>query len=99
MFRQRYRRPPFSGFINWTDYRWDAAPRPRAPMHGAWNQPRQFGFLQLFLAGLAVLFGVRMLSGFGNRRGSWLGRALVAALLIGVVSAFSNRRSRGGYYW
>jgi hypothetical protein len=95
MFRHRYRRSPFSDFINWTDYRWDAAPRPQAPIQGPWNRPhRQHGFLQLLLAGLAVMLGIRLLSAFRSHRGSWLGRAFFALLLIGAAAAFSSRRSR-----
>jgi hypothetical protein len=51
-------------------------------------------FVAVALAGLAVLIGVKLLSSYRNYRGSWLGRALVGALVLAVVSALSSRRRR-----
>jgi hypothetical protein len=94
MFRQRYRRPPFADFINWTDYRWDPAPRAGGPIHAPWDRPRQFGLGQLILAGLAVLLGVKVFSAYRNYRGSWLGKAVLGALVLMLFAALSSRRSR-----
>ena len=94
MFRHRHRRAPFADFIDWTDYRWDPAPRPRGPIHGPWGRPRQFGVGQLLLAGLAVLIGVKVFSAYRSYRGSWLGKALLGALVLMVFAALSSRRSR-----
>ena len=100
MFRNRQRRGSFADFINWTDYRWDAAPHARGPIRGPWDRPRPrgHGIAQLLLAGLAVLLGVKLLSAFRNHRGSWLGKAFLAALVLAAAAAFSSRRSRRNYW-
>ncbi len=105
MSRYRHRRPPpFADFINWTDYRWEpntwqgaAGPRqwtPHAP-----PRPR-YSFLQVFLAGLAVVAGLKLMSALkdsalrnrGNR--SWVERGVLAILLLLVASYVSKRRRR-----
>jgi hypothetical protein len=99
MFRHRQRRPsPVADFINWTDYRWDASPwRGAAPR--AWGQQpggqRGYSFLQVLLAGIAVVVGVKLMSSLrngGNR--SWLQKGVLAVLLLIVASAVSNRARR-----
>jgi hypothetical protein len=98
MFRHRHRRAaPFSDFIDWTDYRWDPT-----PWQGVVNGPRWAGhaqhrrgytFLQVFLAGLAVVVGLKLMSSLRNRRNrSWLDRAVLAILLLMVTSYVSRRR-------
>jgi len=94
MFRHRQRRSPFADFINWTDYNWDPAPRPRGPIRGPRDQPRQHGIGQLLLAGLVVLLGVKVFSAYRNHRGSWLGKAVLGALVLVIFAALSSRRSR-----
>ena len=94
MFRHRQRRPPFADFINWTDYHWDPAPRPRGPIRGLSDLPRQHGIGQLLLAGLVVLLGVKVFSAYRNHRGSWLGKAVLGALVLVIFAALSSRRSR-----
>ena len=101
MFGHRQRRPPpFADFINWTDYRWEANPwqRPTAGS-GTWGHPRPrrhgYSFLQILVAGLAVVLGVKLMSSLrnnGNR--SWLERAVLAVLLLMVASFVSKRRQR-----
>jgi len=49
---------------------------------------------QLLLAGLAVLIGVKVFSAYRNYRGSWLGKAVLGALVLMVFAALSSRRSR-----
>jgi hypothetical protein len=69
MFRHRHRRtPPFSDFINWTDYRWEPSPwQGAAAGPRAWGRPaphqRGYTFIQVFLAGLAVVLGLKLMSG------------------------------------
>ena len=103
MFRHRHRRPtPFSDFIDWTDYRWDPT-----PWQGVVNGPRWAGharhqrgytFLQVFLAGLAVVVGLKLMSALKNRalrnrrNRSWLERRVLAILLLVVTSYVSRRR-------
>ena len=101
MFRHRHRRPPpFADFINWTDYRWD-----NSPWRGAATEPRpwgrdtphrrQYSFLQVLFAGLAVVIGVKLMSSLrnsGNR--SWLEKRVLAVLLLVVASYVSKRRQR-----
>ena len=94
MFRHRHRTRPFNDFINWTDYRWNAAPRPYAPIRGRWGRPRQHGMLQILLAGLAVLIGIRLFSAYRSYRGSWLGKAVLGVLVLAAVAAISSRRPR-----
>jgi hypothetical protein len=49
----------------------------------------------VLLAGLAVLLGVRLFSSYRNYRGSWLGKALLGALVLAAIAAISSaRRSR-----
>jgi len=100
MFRQRPRRPPpFADFINWTDYRWDS------PWQGASTAPRPWGhqqpgrrgysFLQVLLAGLAVVVGVKLMSSLRNSgKRSWLEKGVIAVLLLIVASYVSKRRQR-----
>ena len=103
MFRYGHRRAaPFSEFINWTDYRWDASSR-----HGVasgpqpWARPsrgyRGYSFLQIFLAGLAVVVGLRLVTALKNasrnrRYWSWPERAVLAVLLLMVASYVSRQR-------
>jgi hypothetical protein len=102
MFRHRHRRSPaFSDFINWTDYRWEpnpswpgraAGPRPWAP-HAP--HPRRHSLLQVFLAGLAVVVGLKLMSSLrGRMNRSWLERSALAILLLIVASYVSRRRQR-----
>jgi hypothetical protein len=98
MFRHRHpQRAPFADFINWTDYRWEpnawrgaAGPRSSAP--GA--PPRRgYSLLQVFLAGLVVIAGLKIASTLrngGNR--SWLRRGVLAVLLLMVASYVEKRR-------
>jgi hypothetical protein len=98
MYRDRHRRPPpFADFINWTDYRWDANPwQRRASGPRTWGQPRprrRFSVLQVFLAGLAVVLGVKLMSSLrngGNR--SWIEKGVLAVLLIMVANYVARRR-------
>jgi hypothetical protein len=103
MFRHGHRHSaPFSDFINWTDYRWDASPR-QGVTGGPqpWARPsrghRDYSFLQVFLAGLAVLVGLKLMSALTsasrNRRNrSWPERAVLAVLLLTVASYVSRQR-------
>jgi len=99
MYRHRYRRGPFTDFINWTDYRWDPAPRPHAPIRGPWGRQRRYGLLQILVAGLAVVLGVRVFSAYRSYRGSWLGKAVLGALVLAAVAAISSARRSRPYHW
>jgi hypothetical protein len=101
MFRHR-NRP--AGFINWTDYRWEPSPwqgatEPR-PWTGRAASPRRYSFLQVFLAGLAVVAGMQLLSVLKNsalrNRGnrSRLERGVLALLFLLVASYVSKQRRR-----
>jgi hypothetical protein len=99
MFRHGCRRsPPFSDFINWTDYRWESSPWQGAaagprPWRRLAPHRRGYTFLQVFLAGLAVVVGLKLMSALrnsGNR--SWLERGVLAILLLTIVSYVSKRR-------
>jgi hypothetical protein len=98
MFRHRYRRGPFAPYINWTDYRWDPAPRPGGSVRGPWGQPRRHSLAQVILAGLAVLLGIKVFSGYRNHRGSWLGKAVLGAVVLMLIAAFASQRSRRNYW-
>jgi hypothetical protein len=95
MFRHRSR--PFADFINWTDYHWEpntwqgaTGPRPWTP-HA--TPRRRYSFLQVFLAGLAVVAGLKLMSSLRNNRNrSWAERAVLAILLLTVASYVSKRR-------
>jgi hypothetical protein len=113
MFRHRHRRPPpFAKFINWTDYRWE----PNAWRNAA-TQPwirhaprrRRYTFLQIFLAGLAVVAGLKLMSALQNsasalqnsafslrnsRNQSWVERGALAVLVLMVASYLAKRRER-----
>jgi hypothetical protein len=101
MFRQRHRP---AGFINWTDYHWEPSTRESAagprPWTGHAESPRRYSFLQVFLAGLAVVAGLQLLSALkhsalrnrGNR--SWMERGVLALLLLLVASCVSKQRRR-----
>src|SRR5262245_44923185 len=98
MFRHRHRRPPpFSDFINWTDYRWEPSPWPSAatrPRPWGQHSPQRPGYsvLQVFLAGLAVVVGLKLMSSLRNSRNrSWLERGALAVLLLIVASYVSKR--------
>jgi hypothetical protein len=105
MFRDRQRRPsPFADFINWTDYHWEPStwqgptgPRPRTG-HAA--SRRRYSFLQVFLAGLAVVAGLKLMSALknsalGNRGNrSWMERSVLALLLLLVASYVSKQKRR-----
>ena len=99
MFRDRPRRsPPFADFINWTDYRWDNTPwQGRATRPSSWGRThpaqRRYGFLQVFLAGLAVVVGLRLMASLRNALNrSWLEKGVLAVLLLMVASYVSKRR-------
>jgi len=98
MFRQRHRRSPsFADFINWTDYHWEPNAWQGATGPRAWTphaQPgRRYSFLQVFLAGLAVVAGLKLMAALRNRRNrSWLERGVLAVLLLLVASFVSKRR-------
>jgi hypothetical protein len=97
VFRRRYRRPPFTDPLNWTDYRWDAGPWRHGGAASAWGhrrQPRQRShpFLLLLIAGIAAVVGAKLLSSLQNRNTSWVQRGLYAALLLMIVGAFSRNR-------
>jgi len=106
MFRHRHRRPPpFADFINWTDYRWEPnAWRSAATEPWTRHAPprRGYTFLQVFLAGLAVVIGLKLMSALQNsafslrnrRNQSWLERGVLAVLLLMVASYVSKRRRR-----
>jgi len=105
MFRQRHRRSPsFADFINWTDYRWEPNPWQGATGPRAWTPHappgRRYSFLQVFLAGLAVVAGLKLMSALKNsalrnrRSRSWLERGFLAVLLLLVASYVSKRRRR-----
>src|SRR5215208_1648435 len=70
MFRHRHRQPPpFAKFINWTDYRWEPnAWRSAATQPWIRHAPRRrrYTFLQIFLAGLAVVAGLKLMSALQN---------------------------------
>src|SRR5215204_5406847 len=93
MFRHRHRRPPpFAKFINWTDYRWEPnAWRSAATQPWIRHAPRRrrYTFLQIFLAGLAVVAGLKLMSALQNSASALQNSA--SAL---QNSAFSLRNSR-----
>ena len=101
MFGHRHRRrAPFADFINWTDYRWEADPRQGATVGPhPWGRPHHprhgYSFLQILVAGLAVVVGVKLMSSLRNRGNrSWPERAVLAVLLLMVASFVSKRRQR-----
>lgn len=98
MSRHRHQRTaPFSDFINWTDYRWEpgpwrgatAGPRPwETPRH----QRRGYTILQVFLAGLAVLAAVKLMSSLRNRGNRpWIERVVLGVLLLMVANFIAKR--------
>jgi hypothetical protein len=101
MSRQRHQRPaPFADFINWTDYRWEpntwrgAAAEPR-PWGQHRPQRRRYSLLQVFLAGLAVVAGVRLMSSLRNRgHRPWIEKVVLGVLLLMVANFVSKRRQR-----
>jgi len=104
VFRHRHRRAPFADPLNWTDYRWDASPWRGGVHRSSWtSRPRGRGgpiLLRLLLIGLAILFGVRLFSGFQSRSGSsWAKRGLYAAVLLMIAAAFSRNRFRRTQWW
>jgi hypothetical protein len=99
MFRHGPRRTsPFSDFINWTDYRWEpnrwrGAAAPARPWIPQAPHRRRYSVLQMFLAGLAVVAGLKLMSSLrnhGNR--SWLEKGVLAVLLLIVASYISKRK-------
>jgi hypothetical protein len=71
------------------------APNQWGHARGAWGRPRRerrHPLLLLFVAGLAALFGAKLLSGLQSRNGSWAKRGLYAAVLLMIVAAFSKNR-------
>jgi hypothetical protein len=100
MFRHRTRRPPssFSDFINWNDYRWEANPWQRAASPRPWGHTRhrpRYNFLQILLAGVAVVVGVKLMSSMrngGNR--SWPEKAVIAVLILLVASVIQRHTRR-----
>jgi hypothetical protein len=101
MFRQRHRRrPPFSDFINWTDYHWEPSVRQEAspgpgPGQAPWHYPRpRYTFLQVLLAGLAVVVGLKLMFSLRSRRNRpFLQRGVLAVLLLMAIS-YIFKRSR-----
>src|SRR5690349_5058993 len=97
MFRRKHRRsPPFADFINWTDYRSEPSTW-RGAAANPWTRPaspqRGYTFLQVFLAGLAVVAGLRLMTTLRNRRNrSWLERRALAVLLLLVASYVSKQK-------
>src|SRR5262245_33134497 len=99
MFRHHQRRPsPFSDDINWTDYRWEptswqsAAAGPR-PWGRSASQRSAYSLLHVFLAGIAVVAGLKLMSSLRNRGNrSWLERGALGVLLLVVASYVSKRR-------
>jgi len=99
MFQHRRRSRPFADFINWTDYHWEPSawqgatgPRPWTP-HA--SPRRGYSFLQVFLAGLAVIAGLKLMSSLRNRGNrSCVERGILAILLVTVASYVSTRRPR-----
>jgi hypothetical protein len=65
------------------------------PVRAPWGRPRRHSLAQVILAGLAVLLGIKVFSAYRNHRGSWLGKAVLAGLVLMVIAAVSSRRSRG----
>jgi multisubunit Na+/H+ antiporter MnhG subunit len=61
---------------------------------GPWGRPRRHSLAQIILAGLAVLLGLKVFSAYRNQRGSWLGKAVLGALVLIVIAAVSSHRSR-----
>jgi hypothetical protein len=49
----------------------------------------------LLIAGLAALFGAKLLSSLQSRNVSWARRGLYAVILLMIVSAFSRNRRNG----
>jgi hypothetical protein len=98
MFRHRQRRPaPFADFINWTDYHWEPSAWQGATGPRAWPRPagpqRRYSLLQVFLAGLAVVAGLKLMTSLKNRRNrSWVERGVLAILLVLVASYVSKRK-------
>jgi hypothetical protein len=103
MFRQSHRRPaPFADFINWTDYHWEPNAWQGATGPRAWtphaSPGRRYSFLQVFLAGLAVVAGLKLMSALKNsalrnrRNRTWLERGVLAVLLLLVASYVSKQR-------
>src|SRR5215203_5385473 len=109
MFRHRHRQPPpFAKFINWTDYRWEPnAWRSAATQPCIRHAPRRrrYTFLQIFLAGLAVVAGLKLISALQNsasalqnsafslrnsRNQSWVERGALAVLVLMVASYLSK---------
>ena len=98
MFGPRYRRPPFTDPLNWTDYRWDTGPW-RGVRVAARGVPfggprRRSGLLTVLLGGLAVLVGARLFTSLQSRDGSWARRALYAVLLLLIARAIQQHRRR-----
>jgi hypothetical protein len=99
MFRHRHRPPAFSEFLNWTDYRWEpsATSAPGTPRPRGWQAPyrRGFSLLQVFLAGLAVIVGLKLMTQLRNRGNrSLIEKRILAVLLVVVASYISKRRQR-----
>ena len=100
MFRHRQRPPAFSDFINWTDYRWEPGASTSAPAQPrVWGSqaPYRGGFsvVQVFLAGLAVVVGLKLMSELRNRGNrSLLEKGVLAVMLLVVASYLSKRRQR-----
>jgi len=99
VFRPRYRRPPFTDPLNWTDYRWDTGPWHHGGAARAWGhrrRQRSHPFLLLLIAGIAAVIGAKLLSSLQSRDTSWARRGLYAVILLFIVNAFArNRRNRG----
>lgn len=89
--------PAFTDFINWTDYRWESNPWQAATGPRPWTRqpptrPR-YSLFQVFLAGLAVVVGLKLMSSLRNGKNrSWLERSVLAILLLTVASYVSGRR-------
>jgi len=99
VFRPHHRHAPFTDPLNWTDYRWDAGPWHRgAAATRGWGhrqRSRRHPFVLLLIAGLAALFGAKLLSSLQSRNISWARRGVYAVILLMIVSAFSRNRRNG----
>jgi len=100
VFRPRYRRPPFTDPLNWTDYRWDPGTWQTGRRHHArtpwapWGRTqRRHPLVLLFFAGLAAILGAKLLSSIQSRNTSWAQRAFYGVILLAIVAAFSRNRS------
>jgi hypothetical protein len=99
----RHRNRP-AAFINWTDYHWEPGTWQGATGSRPWTGhtatlPR-YTFLQVFLAGLAVVAGVKLMTALKSSasrnlgKRSWMERSVLTLLLLLVASYVSKQRRR-----